>query len=1757
MLDKFESTGRISRNDKQLTPDRCKSIWQSLARFAHAGEAAGATKPTGFGLGALAGTWLAALILQLGYSDAVLAQGISTISEYHKKIRAAAAIAPLGDDLFGNATNPATGKTVFSTIDIDIPGNSALPVQFGRRLPIEPRYIQEELGGIGNWDMDVPYIEATVSKLYGWSVAPSNSPNRYKRCSFASAPMVEGGLFSSEEVFHGYNVHIPGVLDDLMIANANNQPNPNNGKTHPWIVGDTGRVSCLPTIRNGQPGEGFVVHLPDGTRYFFDYPIERTATTLRKGPKYVPGYSLPRKRIFMLATRIEDRFGNWVNYEYNSGRLTGITSSDDRRISIQASASGITASSNGRDWQYRIENGHLTAVTNPDGSSWTFSPWGTYSARVDYPGDVLPLDYFSPEQFCQAAPEYAEFSGPALFTVTHPSGAKGDFTFSGTTFYRSKVQYQCAIDFFDHEVALGNWLLIQRYQDMALQSAIRAWVSCAQSSTTGTCDRSLSDFLEMEYTGLPEEQTVEISGYARILIPNTFPVMSLTRSVLSGPGLAPATTQYDYQAEAYPFCGIYDHQTGQPVGPTCSEDPCADGSCSDSIGRWTEVTMPNGDKVRKRYGVVFGVNEGLLLDEVVQNAQGTELRRTSSTYLDGANTTAQNFNRRVGWAFSPDPLAGLKMPLITRETRQDGDLFSWSVSTCGGATLYCFDIFGRPTTVIKANSIGIAKAEVTEYYDDRNLWVLGQTRRQLAPGTSVNENSLGETVVVAEQQFNDKALPSSYYSFGRLQKSVGYDAQGNITAITDGNGKTHTLSDYYRGIARQIVYPATESTPNGSSQRLTVDANGWITEVVDELGSKSCYAYDQGGRITRITYPSEAAPGICDTSTWAPVTMGFQSVASNEFGLPAGHWRLQRTEGNRQINVYYDALWRPVLEEVYDTTDKTNTLSQTVKHYDIMGRLAFTSYPQRNTGNLFEVSAGTRTLFDALDRPVRVEQTSELGTLISTTEYLDGLRTRVVNPRGQATISGYLAWDEPNYDLPISRIQPEGKVIQIDRHRRFGYPLRFIQRSANSEVQQIRRYVYDGAAFLCKTIDPEAGVSVVGYDAAGNQTWSATGLSANQFGDTTNCQHLDAWNSGRRVTRSFDALNRVTSVQFPDTRGNETWRYTADGLVASASVTNHFNGAYPVNTAYQYNKRRLLVSESLVQPGWYTWNLGYTYDSIGNQKSIAYPTGLLIDFAPNALGQATKAGNYASNASYHPNGALKQFTFGNGLVYAMQQNQRQYPYQSETSGGVLRNQYGYDANGNVDHIYDLTNGPDYSPRSRWMTYDNLDRLISVGAGMFGGDHWHRFTYDALDNLKSWKLAGVKDFADYVYDPQSNRLSNIRNSLGTTLHSFTYDPQGNVLSKDQQGFEFDFGNRLRGVAGKEYYRYDAQGRRVMSWKPDGTTVLWQYSQAGQMLFSWDGPTAEKTHEFVYLAGTLVATIDHNWPSNTVLATKYHHTDALGSPVAVTDVNGQVLERNDYEPFGSVIGKPNFSGIGYTGHLVDGGTGLTYMQQRYYDAQIGRFLSTDPVAADPVSGKGFNRYQYASNNPYRMVDPDGRFERDIFMILRRENPVKPDISVKMKVEADLNRYLKIALESNKDQLRGITTAQINGAKLSIGTDGKGELKLPGIPYPLKFDLGEGALKGIQKETNSITLGAKIHAVTVTFSVDGQGNTTSKVALTMGKWGPFSPSFTFTMKLNVVDYVKNSRTGQTLDWKNRSRYLEQCTNPDGGGCPSVYAR
>ena len=115
--------------------------------------------------------------------------------------------------------------------------------------------------------------------------------------------------------------------------------------------------------------------------------------------------------------------------------------------------------------------------------------------------------------------------------------------------------------------------------------------------------------------------------------------------------------------------------------------------------------------------------------------------------------------------------------------------------------------------------------------------------------------------------------------------------------------------------------------------------------------------------------------------------------------------------------------------------------------------------------------------------------------------------------------------------------------------------------------------------------------------------------------------------------------------------------------------------------------------------------------------------------------------------------------------------------------------------------------------------------------------------------------------------------------------------------------------------------------------------------------------------IYFGSKLVETIDSN---NEV---KYFHQDHLGSNRIITDPNGALVSRLDYEPFGKDLSSNNAK-YKFTGKEKDSSS-LYYFGARYYDPGIGRFTQVDP-SFEPSE----TPYSYVDNNPLNKIDPDGR-------------------------------------------------------------------------------------------------------------------------------------------------------------------------------------
>lgn len=366
--------------------------------------------------------------------------------EYSQGIAATSEIKSLGDDAFGEQVSFFTGATEFSNSDIVLAGNSSLPVSLGRRFTVRDKQgsvgdlSQFSIRGFADWDVNVPYIMGTFDKTEGWVMGNASDPNRLKRCSSTVRPYV--GYYDAStwsKVWTGNSLYLAGAGEEIVMkAISGAYGTPADGNVYPWTTKSNVRLRCLASTANGYPGEAFVAVTPAGEKYFLDWAFEKDAAPINDQVTLSSRPTRQRKLVYLLASRIEDRYGNYVTYTYTQGKLTSISSNDGRQIEIAYSGDRIvSASAANRTWnyQYNATSGDLEVVTLPDGSKWKYAKAGVLNEfRVNY---VAQND---PDTYDPCNPPAGFWSSPFTYSITHPSGVQASFTFKQYRMYRGGDQ---------------------------------------------------------------------------------------------------------------------------------------------------------------------------------------------------------------------------------------------------------------------------------------------------------------------------------------------------------------------------------------------------------------------------------------------------------------------------------------------------------------------------------------------------------------------------------------------------------------------------------------------------------------------------------------------------------------------------------------------------------------------------------------------------------------------------------------------------------------------------------------------------------------------------------------------------------------------------------------------------------------------------------------------------------------------------------------------------------------------------------------------------------------------------------------------------------------------------------------------------------------------------------------------------------------------------------------------------------------------
>jgi RHS repeat-associated protein len=1313
--------------------------------------------------------------------------GVNFQEEYSRLTKSDQSVTKYDTGLFGESVNLYTGATEFTATDVSLPGNGTLPVAFGRKRTVENH------GGAG--DAGSPYA------LGDWDI----------EAPFLSGVYLNGG---------GWTVSTPQPLN-----RCSSPTNTNDVQPPPVSLRNFWRIILAKDYWQGTsmyvPGQGSqellmftdpsIAH-PSGAKWVTksNWFLSCALIDSTQGEGFVA--RSPDGLIYHFDTMIRGTWYPSIVWARGDGSADRIP-----REQVRIYASSVE-DRHGNFVHYNFTGNKLTSITANDGRQITI----TYDAVS---GKVASV--FDGTRTWQYGYAPANDAHGVLTRVTLPDSSQWQIDFSNISW--GLVAY-------DNTTEPPNPMPNQRWKyvhDRTLSCSFmrvlddihnRHVVSLVHPSgargdftflvkrhgraaVTPDCEAAVEGDADTEYNQAPPRSDVH----------------SLVAKTISGPGLPAAGYQWLYNY-TLPI-GSYS------TDPACQVNPPPQPPDRCAMTKKVDVTAPDGTKTIYTYGIKFEDTESQLLATETRDAGNALLRSETSTFVANAAPWLQPFPDKMGQSTQPRTdtfLAEHLRPQIEHAIAQYGAKDSSTFTS----HINSFDGFAHPTSVSKFSSLpgAVVKTELMAYQDNLPRWVIG------LPTTVTDQAS---NVVISQTDYDPTyLLPSQTRSFGRMLKQFQYQTGGLAWKITDANAHTITVTDFYRGVPRRIDFPT------GTFSSAVVNNLGGLDAVADELANVTHLYYDVAGRLNRIAYPTG------DPTVWNDTTLGFTQSSVCHFGtgsgcvggLSPGHWLQTVTTGSGTKTTYFDALWRPVATVGLDSNNSAGTLRYSTHGYDFSSRETFTGYPVTALTTIAANTTGTHNQFDGLGRPTTSTQDSELGPLTTTTNYLADFQKQVIDPIGHGTTTSYQAFDQPSEDAPLQIVAPETLTVNIVRDI-YGKP-RSLRRSGTNRsdgslqtVDYTRSFVYDANELLCKTIDPEIGATIQDYDPAGNLSWSASGVAAPS---TTSCDRTSV-PTNKKATRGYDFLNRLTSVSYGDGSPAITRTYYADGQLQSLTAGTS-------TWLYDYNHRRLPTTENaIIDSSSYT--LINDYNANGHLKSVTYPDYVQVDYAPNALGEPTQASPYASAVTTYPNGAIKSFTYANGIVHTLTQNTRGLPQESKDVG-VLDDVYTYDANANVHSINDQFQGL----TSRSMAYDNLDRLTATSApGIWGTAS---YVYDAVDNLRS-SVVGIRNCI-HNYNAANNQLTGLSGSCAT---SYLYDAGGNLSQRGDQHFVFDIANRLASTNGaqssnNESYSYDGNGRRTVVMRNDGTHRHMLYSQSGQLRYEYDSRNAGTT-DYIYLGRSLIA------------------------------------------------------------------------------------------------------------------------------------------------------------------------------------------------------------------------------------------------------------------------------------------------------------
>lgn len=825
-----------------------------------------------------------------------------------------------------------------------------------------------------------------------------------------------------------------------------------------------------------------------------------------------------------------------------------------------------------------------------------------------------------------------------------------------------------------------------------------------------------------------------------------------------------------------------------------------------------------------------------------------------------------------------------------------------------------------------------------------------------------------------------------------------YSAEGDLCAVRDGSGKTQREFEYRNHILIQHGVPGgvisrycyNEYSSAGKilsfytnlGQAWSFEYNTDSTVVTDPLNRKTHYQFDSNKNLVAFT---DAKGGIT---------------------------RYNRNKAGLLTSI--------ILPDNSETTCTYNISGNITSLTNAAGKTKYIHYDNKNNpvSVINETGKVTRYTYDDYNGLKSVTN-----ALNQTTEYIRdnrGLVTGIKDPGGNLytysynsaglltetkDCSGAVTWYTLNHMGNIVKItKPDSSVTQISyarngmisaisgaegiaEHYMYNSQRQLISWYNTANEQTVFQRAPDG--LLLTRTNPAGGVLSCEYDAARRLT-----KLKNENGDC----HTFTYDNNDNLIREqkfdnivvlyrYDAANRLIKKYEPGKNENSAsgiltlYRRDVNGRIAEKIIRSD-NGKVPARNYYRYDDAGLLLcAGNNESKNSYIYNdngqcitevsdvlglrrtLQYQYDNNGNCTNTVLPDKSMINYL------------------YYGSGHLMQINLGDQVLCEIERDIMHREI-SRTQNGLI-SYFSYDNSGKIICYQSRPSAEgksnNYPVISRRYTYENhgyLSRVLELSGVSTD------YCYDILGRLtRSGNEKFVYNLTYYSTNPMGSR----------------YDTYGNLLEKNTDEKEklklyYTPEHRVAVIIKnsdnkqqKIYYGYDVFGRRIYKKHDEKLTIfLWNKDR----LLSENNEDSEIVYLYPPQGYVPVAKMEKREGKESKLY--YYHTDHLGTPREMTSADGKCVWQARFHAWGKEdmlntgqeyrqVSQP----LRFQGQYYDEESGLHYNRYRYYDPDIGRFITQDPIG---LRG-GMMPYEYAPN-PINWVDPLGlmkQFTGDVFRAL----------------------------------------------------------------------------------------------------------------------------------------------------------------------------